>query len=77
MAHEYCIYCGNRLDIIMDQNMLIQIGWKCANEVCSNPKKEWTVQEHVENQNWSIIKLRELEIKINELLIRISQLEAK
>ena len=63
-----CIYCGNELEIMREQNEYILIkGYKCTNEACPNPVKEWNLAEHRDNQNWNVRHTRALEAEIDTI----------
>lgn len=70
-----CIYCGNEIEIVRDPNECVIIkGYKCTNEACPNPVKEWTLAEHKDNQNWNVRHTRALEARVSELETIVSNL---
>jgi hypothetical protein len=63
----YCIYCGQIVKPTGFDKFMVPIGFICTNPDCVNPKKEWTLSEDKDNQNWAIRHIRALEARVQQL----------
>lgn len=70
-----CCFCGQRVSPICKGTDLI--GYKCINQICPNPKKEWTLSEDKDNQNWNIRHIRHLETQVAQLQQQLTELIQK
>jgi len=73
MYNQKCVFCGNNLIEIFNEIREV-VKYKCTNEACPNPVKEWGIAEHIDNQHWEINKVRELETRLSELEVMVSNL---
>lgn len=70
----YCIYCGQIVKPTGFDKFMVPIGFICTNPDCVNPKKEWTLSEDKDNQNWAIRHIRLLEQENANLKTKLENL---